>query len=412
MTKSFVSKIKFRHILYFFALIAGWPCVFGLMGWLPDFKLCYMALAAVLGAICLSKGALKMPQTITNLIFIQCVTWGIYSLIHSDTAYYTRIFYLVIVYMLLALMYHYRETIRYVKIFNGWILLQAVLGTIGVLLVLMNILHPFFEFEQMDGRTGYFFGLFTTKAYLGGLVRNAGFFDEPGALANWGVIALLMNKIFLDDKLVERLLVIGLVSTFSMAYFIQVSLYLLLFNTKKKGGGFYALIAFVLFFCVLTFFASFNEDINRAIFGRFQMDNTTGKLAGDNRTALTEVTLAYFLQAPIFGHGASGLIALSQHSGEFVGGNPFSLLAADGIVGYGISLLPFIFILVKNRYKNKEILFAWLIILAGFFQRPYDGTQLLYPLLIYLFLQTELLYNRTGFYTALDKNIIIGKQTH
>lgn len=402
MVNSFISKIRFRNVLYFFALIAGWPCVFGLMGWLPDYKLCYGGLAVVLGIICMSKRIFKAPYIITYLIVIQCVTWALFSAIHSDMAYFTRVFYLIIVYMLLALMYHYGDTIKYIKIFNGWLMLQAILGTIGVVLVLTNVLYPFFEFEQMDGTNGYFFGLFTTKTYLGGLVRNAGFFDEPGALANWGVMALLLNKIFLDNKRMERLILVGLVSTFSMAYFIQAFLYLLMFNTKKKGGGFYALITIVLFVVVLMFFGSFNDDVNNAIWGRFQLDNTTGRLAGDNRTSLAEVTLVYFMQAPIWGHGASNLIALSQHSGEFVGANPFSLLAADGLVGYGVSLLPFIFVFVKKR-NNRNISFAWLIILVGFLQRPYDGTQLLYPLVIYLFLQAEIIYNKHGLYPNMKK---------
>ena len=60
----------------------------------------------------------------------------------------------------------------------------------------MGLLEPLFQFIEMDGRPGYFYGLFTTNTVFGGFVRNAGFYDEPGALSNWGVFALLFNKLF------------------------------------------------------------------------------------------------------------------------------------------------------------------------------------------------------------------------
>ena len=369
--------------------------MFYMMGILPDYKINYIACFVVLLLICISQKALKPHKTIFMLILVQCLTWAIYSVIHLDTAYFTRIFYLMIVYLLLSLVYKRRETINYIELFNGWCLLQALLGTIGVLLVLLNILQPISTFIEMDGNLGYNFGLFTTKTYFGGLVRNGGFFDEPGALAFWGVIALLMNKVFIGNRKIENLLLIGLISTFSMAYFIQVAMYFMLFNRGTKIKT--TIVSVGLFSLLLYFFVSFNEDLNEAILGRFLFDSSTGQFEGDNRSDLAEVSFHYFKQAPLFGNGATGMITISERIGEFVGSNPFTLLAVDGIIGYGIALLPFFVVLLKKS-RNKYILYSWLIILAGFLQRPYDSTQLLYPLSIYLFLQAELIFDKTNNY--------------
>lgn len=62
------------------------------------------------------------------------------------------------------------------------------------------IIAAYFKFVEMDMRPGYFFGLFTTNTYFGGLVRNAGFYDEPGALAFWGIYALIINKMFVKTQ--------------------------------------------------------------------------------------------------------------------------------------------------------------------------------------------------------------------
>ena len=91
------------------------------------------------------------------------------------------------------------ERLGFVKTYNLWLAFQVVAGSIGFILVLVGILQPIFEFRELDMRPGYFFGLFTTNTYLGGFVRNAGFYDEPGTLAFWGMYALIINKLFVDN---------------------------------------------------------------------------------------------------------------------------------------------------------------------------------------------------------------------
>ena len=95
------------------------------------------------------------------------------------------------------------------KTYDVWLVVQAISGTIGILLVLGGLLQPIFKFVEMDMRPGYFFGLFTTNTYFGGLVRNAGFYDEPGALAFWGIYALIINKMFVKNTKIEILLIIA-----------------------------------------------------------------------------------------------------------------------------------------------------------------------------------------------------------
>ena len=39
MFEKIKAYLNLRYFLYFFALIAGWPCVFFLMGWLPHYTI-------------------------------------------------------------------------------------------------------------------------------------------------------------------------------------------------------------------------------------------------------------------------------------------------------------------------------------------------------------------------------------
>lgn len=80
------------------------------------------------------------------------------------------------------------------------------------------------------------------------------------------------------------------------------------------------------------------------------------------------------------GQGAQHLLEISAERKVFVGANPNFSLACDGIVGQFVYWSPFFFLFGLRRY-DKKFGWAFWILIVGFLQRPYDGTQLLYPLM-------------------------------
>ncbi|MDC3252263.1 hypothetical protein OAU18_00925 [Schleiferiaceae bacterium] len=228
----------------------------------------------------------------------------------------------------------------------------------------------------MDGRQGYFYGLFTTNAVYDGFIRNAGFYDEPGALAFWGMYALLLNKLFVDNKKIEYLLLFGLISTLSLAYFIQVFMYLVFFQKMERK----IVVTRVLIFSLVLFGVSvMSEGLSDAIFGRISIDNETGRFAGDNRSELFIRTYGLFLRAPFMGLGATHLITTISFQEGFVGGNFIFNMAADGVLGSLVTYLPLMYLFWLGK-RRKEYTYAAIIILTGYLQRPYTDTVLLYPL--------------------------------
>lgn len=377
MLNKLSSFFRFRYLLYFFSLIAGWPCVFYLMGWLPHYTINYVILFILtFGYVFWGKNTFIIPKPIAILIGLQCMVWCIYFIIHGfDTSYLTRVFMLCVTSLILAIQLK-SPRLEFIKAYNFWITFQVVVGAIGFVLVLGGILRPFFEFQEMDMRTGYFFGLFTSNAYSDGFIRNAGFFDEPGALAFWGMIALLMNKLYVDNHKIELALIFGLISTLSMAYFIQIVLYLWLFY---KGKRLKIVFPVLLFIATLKGVASFNDRIDQAIFGRFEYNEKKGTLAGDNRSDLMDVCWDIFKTAPIIGQGGQHLIEISKEKQLFVGANAYMTLACDGIIGQLIIWSPFFFLYSLRKYSRKYGWAFWILII-GFLQRPYDCNQLLFPL--------------------------------
>lgn len=377
------TYFKYKYLLYFFALVAGWPCIFYLLDWLPFFRTNYIILFSLVVLFALTKNAYRyVPKTIRIILLVQIIVWLLYLILYSDSSYLTRVFLLLITFSLLAIQLSYSNKYEFIKTFNFWLVLQSVAGSIGFFLVLLGILNPISEFIQMDGRLGYFYGLFTTNAVFDGYIRNAGFYDEPGSLACWGIFALLLNKLFIGNKRVEYLLIFGLITTFSMAYFIQICAYLFLFykNQRKK-----VFLWTFLFFMALLLFSTINQSLSEAIFGRFYVNAETGFIVGDNRSELFLKCWNIFSSSPIIGVGANNLATVYAEKEGFLGANFFVNFASDGFIGAIISFLPLLYLL-KLGLHRRQYFYAFIIILLGYLQRPYTETQLLYPLLLYTLL--------------------------
>ena len=374
-----LAKIKqhltYRYFLYFYALTASWPCVLSFMGWFPPSKT-GMMIIAILSVLYALKLRGRVPSAIKTIFIVQLGTFFIYSFIHSDNSYITRCVVLITAYCLIVVQAK-RPKLEFVNTNIFWLTLQAAMGGIGFVLTLIGILKPLSTFIEFDGHVGQFYGLYTTTVALDGMFRVAGFFDEPGAFAFWGFIALLFNKLYFDNKKVEIILMIGLISTLSMAYFIQLPIYIFLFYRKRFGK---MILPVILFFIILKGVASLSPQFNQAIFGRFQVDKSTGKLEGDNRTEHGEFCKEIWLQSPVIGVGGNKVIKISLQKGEFAGSNPYTFLATDGVVGYVVLLLPLFYMFYLGRKKRKYT-YVGILLALGLLQRPYDPTQLLYPLI-------------------------------
>lgn len=404
MLDKIYSYLKLRYFLYLFSLIAGWPCVLYLIGWIPHYTFNYLLLLGLcIIWLFIHWNKCSIPTPIFIMIFFQIVTWFLYYVGYNDTSYLTRIVYLLIVLSFLCFEYFYFDK-SFFYVYNYWLLLQVILGSIGFILCIIGVLEPFFIFKEMDQRPGYFFGLFTTNTYTPPFVRVAGFFDEPGALACWGIYALLINKLFFDNKKIELILLIGLLITLSMAYFIQAALYIIFFMGKQKKK---IILVIVFIFILLNLIASQSLKFESAIFGRFNYNMETGRLAGDNRSDLADETSKIFYSSPIIGVGASNLIEICKREKIFVGANPYTQFATDGLIGVFVTWFPFFYLLWLSQ-RNKKYRYATIICMIGFLQRPYDCTQLLYPLLSYticLWANIENTNERLTIYTKLKDSI-------
>jgi hypothetical protein len=167
-----------------------------------------------------------------------------------------------------------------------------------------------------------------------------------------------------------------------MAYFIQVFTYLFFFYKNQRIK---ILLPVIIFLLVLVSISTFNTEINSAIFGRFNLNAESDTLFGDNRSELLKRCWRIFTTSPILGVGATNLATTIAAKEGFVGANFFVNWASDGILGVVVTYIPLLFLL-KIGQRKPQYTYAFIIILLGYFQRPYTDTQLLYPLVLYTIL--------------------------
>lgn len=121
----------------------------------------------------------------------------------------------------------------------------------------------------------YIFNAYIDRSvFLSSHIRFFSFYDEPGVIGNIMMVLLYIQKFNLKKWYNIVFLISGILS-FSLAFYIAVATYYILFgNTKLK-------IAFVLVVVLASFYFYNNDLVYDLVFGRFEFEN--GSMSGYNR---------------------------------------------------------------------------------------------------------------------------------
>ena len=368
---------RFVVFLVFLQLLYTYPYVFEQILHLPAMRVVSIANTAILTAYVFWRTKVfDVPKTLILCCFIQIGMWLFYYILHNDTAYFTRIYFVFSSLISILALAKSKSILLFTTINNNWLCAQAVMGLVAFILVLIGVLYPLFEFENVDGRTCYFFGLTCSNAYYGSIIRSGGFFDEPGALAFWSMFALVINQLYFKNKKFETILIVGLLSTLSMMYFMQLALYFLFFKIKKIR----ILIPAVVFFALGFYFIQSNPDSELYIrtFQRVE-DAQNGHT---NRDKMLEEAMYYFHTNPLFGIGAT-----KSEKVDPVSDNPYENLAIDGIIGTICLYLPLLIVLFRSFKTTRTRIFlkGTLVLVAGFVLRPFH-VDFIHYFIVYLYL--------------------------
>lgn len=231
-----------------------------------------------------------------------------------------------------------------------------------ILVVFFNSSLPYTIIDSLNkGKHDTFykayFMLVFSNSYGIDSTRFFGPFDEPGVIGNVSAILLIISKLNLKKWNNIILFIAGFFS-FSMFFYILISIYLILFAGKKIKILSSSLIICSIYLPVVTD----NELLNLYVMDRV----TSGDV--DNRTSDNyDKWFVNFSKTDCFYYGKGGGISAKY--------NPGGASYKDIIVDYGIVFFIFyIACLLGMSYpylKRKNILLYFVIILAILYQRPF-----------------------------------------
>lgn len=329
----------------------------------------------------------SVPNQLIQIMLVQSFIWIIYFLYYNDTSYLVRIFFILLAFASIRMLQGKSELLHFSKVYNVTLTIQGVLGVVAFVLVYINILKPVFIHYYSDYRYLNWYIITCSNAVYDNFMRVGGFFDEPGALAFWGIFALLFNRFTYNNRRIEILLLISLLFTFSAAYFILLPLYLLFFYAKEIKH-----LVITIVVVVPLLFVGFNYLSGDANFAHYTTERFVGGEIRSTRYDQSDYTKKIFEQSPIMGIGAKNLSQDTETTD-----NPYEILAKDGILGFIATYLPLIFITIKYR-KNRNVLCGTILLFLDYMQRPFHINELHF-FMLYLYCTIIIRQSRNEFKT-------------
>lgn len=367
------KNIFFHLLLVWVCLVSAAPFVFYMWPFHPHRLLIFVCLLLMSVKLLVSKRKVLLSQNVVIIFIIQMIFFILMSLFYSVFELNNHVFQLIACLIIFA---YIQRFVGFENFAKSYIIILISMGIGGVITFFLHLfigINPIFEVQYGPASTTFFLGLTSTNVYVNvgdfRFIRFAGFFDEPGAFALYSLFALLINKVYFNNKRYEILLISTTIFTFSMAYYIIVVLYFGLFYFRLKYTGFILILFSIIWigYSALNNYSGDNESIQRirqSTIERFEI-NEDGELSGNSRKLHTEHDKQVFLDNPFWGVGDPNLT---------MGSNHFTVFARFGILGslfYYLLMIYFFHLILCLHGSFRSTCFkVILLILINLFHRP------------------------------------------
>ena len=227
------SDFKVIHLSIFWLLVTSVaPFTFFMLSWHPYKILTFFIFIVTVLLLFLKRTIIIGCVPLLVIWLIQIVVFTFLFVIHQDVSYVNLILQNIIV----VTAYFYSVNFIGHKILAISIVycitLMSIMGVVAFFCGLLGM-KPLSTFHNPDGRVvqNFLFTFTNMSFHFNGIyiIRYAGFFDEPGTFIFFLFHSLFINKIFLKNKKVEIILIVCGIFTFSIAFYVIIIAYFLLF---------------------------------------------------------------------------------------------------------------------------------------------------------------------------------------
>ena len=148
-----LRKISIPILIIMLMQLSMYPYILQLFFAFPEERIMAIAFFGIIIIYCffIRKRQKGMPLELIILMLIQSLTWFLYYVMHDDTSYFTRIFFIVLTFLSLSMLLWKGHTIRYISSYCKLLTLQGVLGIVAFFLLLWGLIKPLISIETADG---------------------------------------------------------------------------------------------------------------------------------------------------------------------------------------------------------------------------------------------------------------------
>lgn len=362
-----IKLSKTVHLIIIWLLLTSTaPFIFFRWPGHPYKILTLMLLILIISLLFLRRKIILFDSILIIIIAIQSVFYFFISLYHNDFSNFNLIVQLISLLFVILFINTFVNFNFFANSFINIILIMGVLGTIAFFLHALIGLNPLFT-VQYGNDISFFLGITSTNVFINSagirILRYSGFFDEPGTYALFSLFAILINRLYFQNKRRENILILVSFFTFSIAFYISIFFYFILFNFKFKY------LKYVLFILIIISFLFYEyRDKSDLVSKVYELTfdrllSTKEGISNTNRADLYEKDFTIFVNNPFFGIGSNNK--------EIGGSNFFAIFARYGLLGaffYYIHIVYLFYVILKS--KNLNYLKFFLILLITLFYRP------------------------------------------
>lgn len=359
-------------LLLWITLTSTAPFIFYSWPFHPYKLLTFVGLFLMSVQIVIKKDKKIFDFRIFSVITLQISYYVFASFYHNDFSNLNLCIQLISLFVIVTYINGFIGFRKFVKSYIDIMLVMAIGGTLIFFIHLLIGVKPLFIVQYSASGKSYFLWLTTANIFLDDfnirILRYSGFFDEPGTFALFSFFAIILNKIYFQNKRIELWLIILTVFTLSIAFYVSMIVYFVFFYLTRSNLRNIVIIITVL--SVASFYIIKNKEdsaigkLYEFTFKRFEV-NDSG-LTGDNRVELSKHDKTVFYEYPVLGAGSTKM--------EIYGSNFFAVFAQYGIIGslfYYAFLVYFVLQIIMMNRKDRFFYFRILILLLiNFYSRP------------------------------------------
>lgn len=271
---SFLGKVSL--VLFFFLAVVFWSPVFPGVASIPTAYI-YLPLMLLLCCVLYFWKGMGSSELFIFLFLLSCIL--VFAAVTQSATNFNRFIFIPFCFYICVRLARER---KFIERFCDWLTVFCIVAIVLAWISFFYVLaggEPQLEFPNPDGRPNRLYLTSLSNAVIGGVIRTAFIYDEPGAFSFVLVVAVIIREMLAKSRMISFLILLGGLVTFSLIHVMVLAIYVFLVLSFK-----FKIISALAFMFVVS--VTYGDPRFGFFYDRFASDGDNAGLS--NRTVQLE----------------------------------------------------------------------------------------------------------------------------